>query len=44
MKPQEVEAWEKQADIKRATFLFISGMLDICAKAHAEASVGKEVI
>lgn len=36
LKPEEVKAWEEQAPIERATYLFIRGMLEISAKAYAE--------
>lgn len=36
LKPEEVEAWEAQAEADRATLIFIRGMLEIGAKAHAE--------
>lgn len=36
LKPEEVEAWETDAEAERATYLFIHGMLEIGAKAYAE--------
>lgn len=35
LKPEEVKAWEEQAPIERATYLFIRGMLEICANVRA---------
>lgn len=34
--PAEVKAWGAQEETNRTTAVFIKGMLDICAKAHAE--------
>lgn len=36
LKPEEVKAWEADAEAERATYLFIRGMLEITAKAYAE--------
>ena len=36
LKPEEVKAWEKQAEAERDTLVFIRGMLEIGAKAYAE--------
>lgn len=36
LKPEEVKAWEADAEAERATYLFIHGMLEIGAKAYAE--------
>lgn len=36
LKPEEVKAWEAQAEADRATLVFIKGMLEIGAKAYAE--------
>ena len=36
LKPEEVKAWEANAEAERATYLFIRGMLEIGAKAYAE--------
>ena len=36
LKPEEVKAWEADADAERATLVFIRGMLEIGAKAYAE--------
>jgi len=36
LKPEEVRAWEEQAEITRDTAAFIEGMLEIGAKAYAE--------
>ena len=36
LKPEEVKAWEEQAEANRDTLIFIRGMLEIGAKAHAE--------
>lgn len=36
LKPEEVKAWETDAEAERATYLFIHGMLEIGAKAYAE--------
>ena len=36
LKPEEVKAWEADAEAKRATLVFIRGMLEIGAKAYAE--------
>jgi len=36
MKPDEVKAWEDQADAERGTLIFIKGMLDIYVKAYEE--------
>ena len=36
LKPEEVKAWEEDADAERATLVFIKGMLEISAKAYAE--------
>lgn len=36
LKPEEVKAWEEQAEANRDTLLFIQGMLEIGAKAYAE--------
>lgn len=40
LKPDEVKAWEEQAETNRATFIFIKGMMDIYAKAY-EVSAAK---
>lgn len=36
LKPEEVKAWEANAEAERATYLFIRGMPEIGAKAYAE--------
>ena len=36
LKPEEVKAWEEQAEANRDTLIFIQGMLEISAKAYAE--------
>lgn len=36
LKPEEVKAWEEDAEAERATLVFIRGMLEICAKAYTE--------
>ena len=36
LKPEEVKAWEEQAEANRDTLIFIQGMLEIGAKAYAE--------
>lgn len=36
LKPEEVKAWEEQAEANRDTLIFIQGMLEIGAKSHAE--------
>ena len=36
LKPEEVKAWEEQAEANRDTMIFIQGMLEISAKAYAE--------
>jgi hypothetical protein len=36
LKQDEAAAWEAQADTIRATYAFIKGALDICAKAFEE--------
>lgn len=36
LKPEEVKAWEEQAEANRDTLIFIRGMLEIGAKAYAE--------
>ena len=33
---EEIKAWEEQAEANRDTLIFIRGMLEIGAKAHAE--------
>ena len=33
---EEIKAWEEQAEANRDTLIFIQGMLEIGAKAHAE--------
>lgn len=43
MKPAEIAAWEAQADTERATFVFIKGMMDIYAKAYADAHTAATV-
>ena len=42
LKPEEVKAWEEQADAERATFLFVRGMLEIGAKAYAERATERK--
>ena len=41
--PAEVEAREARAGTERETYLFIKGMLDITAKAYADARGGAAV-
>ena len=36
LKPEEVKAWEEQAEAERDTLVFIRGMLEIGAKVRAE--------
>lgn len=36
LKPEEVKAWEADAQTERDTLIFIQGMLEIGAKAYAE--------
>ncbi len=36
LKPEEVKAWEADAEAERDTLVFIRGMLEIGAKAYAE--------
>ena len=36
LKPEEVKAWEADAQAERDTLIFIRGMLEIGAKAYAE--------
>ena len=36
LKPEEVKAWEADAEAERDTLIFIRGMLEIGAKAYAE--------
>lgn len=36
MKPEEIKAWEGQAEADRDTLMFIQGMLEIGAKACTE--------
>lgn len=36
LKPAEEAEWLAQAETERETYLFIKGMLDICAKAYAD--------
>lgn len=38
LKPEEVKAWEEQAQSKRDTYIFIQGMMEICAKHYEEAN------
>ena len=40
LKPEEVKAWEAQAEADRATLVFIKGMLEIGAKDCAESGRG----
>ncbi len=40
LKPEEVKAWEAQAEADRATLVFIKGMLEIGAKVCAEGGHG----
>lgn len=43
LKPEEVKAWEADADTERATCLFIHGMLEIGAKAYADRAAAEGV-
>ena len=36
LKPEEIKAWEADAQTERDTLIFIQGMLEIGAKAYAE--------
>ena len=36
LKPEEVKAWEANAESRRDTLIFIDGMLEIGAEAYAE--------
>lgn len=38
--PEEVKAWEAQAEVDRDTLVFIRGMLEIGAKAYAAQVAG----
>lgn len=38
LKPEEVKAWEADAEARRDTLIFVLGMLEIGAKAYAERS------
>lgn len=40
--PEEVKAWETDAEAERDTLIFIRGMLEIGAKAYAEQKQDKE--
>lgn len=43
LKPEEVKAWEADADAERATYLFIHGMLEIGAKVYAARAAAEGV-
>lgn len=43
LKPEEVKAWEADAEAERATYLFIHGMLEIGAKAYAARTAAEGV-
>lgn len=43
LKPEEVKAWEADADAERATYLFVRGMLEIGAKAYAARKAAEGV-
>lgn len=43
LKPEEVKAWEAEADTERVTYLFIRGMLEIGAKAYEARTAAERV-
>lgn len=42
LKPEEVKAWEADAEAERATCIFVRGMMEIGAKAYADRAAANK--